>query len=153
MTIEDEAAPTGGSERHGFNGGRIHKHFTRPCRVYLAAPLSARDDPEYYPTCRNLVTSAWPEAELVEGIRAFLGSMDWQRRFNMVLRSCDCLVFVARPDGSIGAGVVREVVEAVFWRLPVSLATSDRLIPVEEVSFRFLADGSPDRFASVEVGS
>jgi hypothetical protein len=152
MTTRSEAAPAGGPERQGLDADRVHPHCTRPPYLYLAASLDAREDSVYYPACLRLAEFAYPELDVVEGIREFDGQGDWQSRHRALIRNANRLVCVPRPDGTIGAGVMREIVEAVFCHVPVHVATPGHLIPLEAVTFRFPRCASWDLFAIVTMG-
>jgi hypothetical protein len=150
MSTQMEGAPTGESKKR-LDGHRVQQGAARGRYLYVAAPLDAREDSVYYPACLRLVEFALPGFDVVEGVREYDGLQDWQRRGPDLIRNAHRMVVVPREDGSIGAGVMREIIEASFSHVPVGFAAPGFLVPLEDVVFQFSAAGCCNHFAVVTM--
>ncbi|MDR7400344.1 MAG: hypothetical protein QN144_13695 [Armatimonadota bacterium] len=75
--------------------------------------------------------------------------MDWLTRWPQVLTQLDAVVVVVDSSGLLGAGVVKEVVDASARGLPVFFFKPDgQLVPLRRAQLRFL-EVSRRRFAAV----
>lgn len=87
-------------------------------RLYCARPMTC------YGTdldARQLarVAEAFPDAEVLDPASMFDTNEQWLAAWPEVLASLDLLVLWADEDGFVGAGVFREVVDAMAARVPV----------------------------------
>ena len=119
-------------------------------RVYIAAPISSFGSPRYERMLGQL-REALPEAEMVEARRAFRSNEHWRSHWPEILAGINRLAFLTADDGTIGAGVFQELMDARFAGLTVELITDEgSLLPLEALVFAYVGDGDPVRFARVE---
>lgn len=87
-------------------------------RVYAARPMTA-----YYTDLdgRQLAALArhFPKATVLDPAELFESNEEWLAEWPGILDRLDLLVLWADADGMVGAGVLREVADAVAARLPV----------------------------------
>jgi len=119
-------------------------------RVYIASSLGSYGTPRYMRRLDQLRTR-FPTAEIIEPRLLFRDSADWLRRWPVVLRRIDVLVFFTDPQGTVAAGTIREIVDAVFMGIPVyRLTVRTGLQPASRLNVRFLKRATPSRLARVE---
>ena len=116
--------------------------------VYLAAPVSAYDSRAYDAAQDALMAAG---CFVIAAREAFSSTEDWLRRFPRLLRSAQAVVVVPAEDQTVGAGVLREVVEARVLGLPVYLFSGFRFHLLSTASLRFLRDGSRVRCAEIRL--
>jgi hypothetical protein len=115
--------------------------------VYLAAPLVAFDSSAYDRTQDALVRAG---CFVIAARDEFSSTADWLARFGDVLSKVQALVVVPGPGGVVGAGVLREIVEAIVLGIPTYLADGNRFHPLYGVRFTVLDRPSRHCFARVE---
>ncbi len=91
----------------------------RGAALYLAAPLSTYNTPRYEWALLWLRTCAPPGVPIIHARDAFTSTADWRARWPAVLARLAGLVFIADEAGYIGAGVWREMGDALAHGLPV----------------------------------
>jgi hypothetical protein len=116
--------------------------------VYLAAPISAYASKTYDGAQRALVAAG---CLVIASRDEFSSTADWLHRFPGILRSVQAVVVVPAEDHTVGAGVLREVVEAIVLGLPVYLFSGLRFHPLASATLRFLRDGSRVRCAEIRL--
>jgi hypothetical protein len=116
--------------------------------VYLAAPISAYSSRTYDAAEATLGATG---CFVVAARDAFSGTEDWLRRFPGILRSMQAVVVVPAEDHTVGAGVLREIVEARVLDLPIYLFSGSRFHPLSSATLRFLRDGSRVRCAEIRL--
>jgi hypothetical protein len=117
--------------------------------VYLAAPLLVIETAWYDDALRTLRDHR-PGNQVLGARDLFRDTDDWKAWWPDVLATIDELVFITCPDGTIGAGVVQEALDATLRSVPVSfLDRGGTLHRLDRVTFRFIGDGSPSRIAEV----
>jgi hypothetical protein len=114
----------------------------------LAAPISAYSSRTYDAAQATLVSA---RCFVVAARDAFTGTEDWLRRFPDILRSVQAVVVVPAEDHTVGAGVLREIVEARVLDLPIYLFSGSRFHPLASATLRFLRDGSRVRCAEIRL--
>lgn len=119
--------------------------------VYAAAPLTLRRDPELHGRRLQQIRSHYPDARIVDALEEFDGLRDWQTRWPTLVRRIDTLVFMADKEGTIGAGTVKELMDAIVHRVPVQHVTGAGLLPFSAVHLLGLAAPSAWRAMRVEV--
>ena len=96
------------------------------------------------------VKDLFPDAGIIQPIRDAYDADTSLAVSRTLLRRASIFVFITEPDGTIGTGILAKIVDAVFSGLPVALLTDEQdLIQIEDVSFRFLDDRTPDRVAQL----
>jgi hypothetical protein len=149
---EEKAARTAGTKgRPEPEEHRIQVHSTggRPSRLYVAMPKVVFQYPGFYRLTLEEIRSVYEGAELVEGAREFSSNQDWLQRWPELLPTLDGLVFGSAPGRVVGAGVVREVVDARVRGLPVEYLERGEPRPVSKVLFQILRNPTPADFARV----
>jgi len=93
--------------------------------AYLACPLTVRG--EEYRRVREQVREAQPDHELVDPRSLWRSDDAWRRAWPGQLAQLDLLI-VAAPDGTIGAGVGRELFDALYHGVKVRVLGPDGLL-------------------------
>ena len=87
-------------------------------RVYAARPMTCYGtDLDRRQFAR--VADAFPDAEVLDPASMFDTNEQWLAAWPEVLASLDLLVLWADEDGFVGAGVLKELVDAIAARVPV----------------------------------
>ncbi len=107
--------------------GRRQSRYANTARsgIYLASPI-----PTYatvrYDRMSDLVQSRYPGETVLEARRLFTSSEDWRAQWPGIVARIARLVFFANEDGSLGAGVMRELYDARWHNVPIEFITDDR---------------------------
>jgi len=96
-------------------------------KAYYARPISVDNTPQAerdINLIRAMGFEPYPVGEdkqkaLAEYARLKENSLDPMEAFDKYVRECDAVFFRAFPDGSIGAGVMRELTTAALYTIPV----------------------------------
>ncbi len=91
--------------------------MTRP-RVYCAHPMTSYGT-AHEAACLGALADLVPGAELVDPAATFTSSADWLERWPAMLTTLDALALFADEDGTIGAGCLREVADAIVVGVPI----------------------------------
>jgi hypothetical protein len=106
---------------------------TRP-RVYAAHPIvsygTARER-----DCLALLRGVLPEADLYDPAGRYSTDAGWLRAWPRVLPTLSGLVVFQGEDGTIGTGCLRELTDAIAWRLPVAALEGEALHEIDGVQF------------------
>ena len=106
----------------------------RQC-VYLSAPRATHHTTRYA-TMLSRVETRFPRARIVHARDLFATSDDWLTKWPGVIACLTELVFITNPDGTIGAGVWQEIVDAKRFGIAVwGLADADVLYPLAACRF------------------
>jgi len=135
------------SNTSGCSTARVPSELARRT-VYVAAPISAYSSMTYGAAQATLVAAG---CFVIAAREAFSSTEDWLRRFPDILSSVQAVVVVPAEDHTVGAGVLREVVEACVLGLPVYLFSDLRFHPLSSASLRFLRGGSRVRCAEIRL--
>jgi len=114
--------------------------------VYLAAPLVAFDSSAYGRTEDALVRAG---CFVIAARDEFRSTTDWLARLGDVLSKVQALVVVPGPNGVVGAGVLREIVEAIVLGIPTYFADANGFHALHRVSMTFLPDAERARCARI----
>lgn len=96
----------------------------RRASVYLASPVSVMEAPRC-DTALAIVNEALPNAAIVEHQREFFDTAAWLIRWPAMLRTLGAIVFFPAADGTIGAGVAREIMDGLARGIPVRFLDLD----------------------------
>lgn len=122
-----------------------------PARIYVACPVTTYGTPPKASALARLA-EAFPGAEVVDPARLYASDADWLSTWPSVLGGLDALVVVPAPDRSIGAGVLREVADALAYHLPVATFMRRRLSELARLVVLPPGERRPARCALVEAG-
>jgi len=78
--------------------------------IYVAVPIDLFFG-SAHAAALKVVRKQFPELHVFDAAREFSSTADWLARWPDVLSRIDTLVVVPRPDGSVGAGCAREVLD------------------------------------------
>jgi hypothetical protein len=104
-------------------------------RVYVAHPVvtyGTASERERLETLQRLL----PKIEIYDPAGRYYSNAGWRRAWPRVLSTLSGLVVFGSPDGTIGAGCMRELLDAVVWRIPIAGLEEGMLREIE--MFRFL---------------
>lgn len=114
-----------------------------PAIVYLAAPLTTYRTKRYDRALTH-VRKRFPRATILDARSAWTSTADWRARWPTVLPTLAAAVVIADGEGWIGAGVVKEVDDALAAGVPVwYLSEHGALYPWDAVT---LSDRRPDNW-------
>jgi len=119
-------------------------------RLYVATPKVMFETPMYFAHVRSSIRRVFPDVELVFGASSFHSNADWLERWPEVLGSIDGLVFASDPDGWIGAGVYKEVEDAVAAGIPVG-CFHGLLVTLDAVEITVVNPDDRVRYAQVTL--
>jgi len=119
--------------------------------IYLASPLPTYGTARYDRTVA-LVHAKYFGDPLLEPRILFARNEDWRDLWPGTVASIARFVFLANPDHSIGAGVLRELCDARSQGVPIEFASDDGHL-VGTYALDFLPDADPCRVAFVRLGS
>lgn len=97
---------------------------SRP-RVYAAHPMTSYGT-EHERVCLDTLAALLPDVELVNPARRYRTSAGWLRAWPRLVRTLSGLVVFADEEGTIGAGCLREITDAVLCGLPVLMLDEDQ---------------------------
>jgi len=121
-----------------------------PVTVYVASPVAAYGTPYRARALAAIRREVGPDAVAIDPAILFASNEDWLRTWPIVVRTLDALVIVPGADRTIGAGVLREVSDALAYGVPVSLwAPPGRLVPWARFDVRGIPNGSASMAAWV----
>lgn len=92
-------------------------HPERP-RVYCAHPITSYGT-EHEAACLAALANLLPSAELINPFGRYRTNRGWRRSWPRRLTTLSSVVVFGEEDGSIGVGCLREVTDAILWRLRV----------------------------------
>lgn len=123
---------------------------TRP-RLYYAHPLTA-----YGSTTEAMgldrLAELLPGCQIVNPAGMFASATAWKRQWPRMLATLDGLVVHADGYGLVGAGVVREVMDAIVARLPLAALADGRLFELSGFDLLGAAALSPARVGYISFG-
>jgi hypothetical protein len=91
---------------------------TRNPLVYLAHPIATYGT-EWSVRCLDAVARHWPNAEVVDPAVRFASNAEWLADWPVIAPTLRALVVVGDESGTVGAGCLRELVDAIFWGVGV----------------------------------
>ncbi len=94
---------------------------THMTKIYFATTLDQYDKPEYPTVLADVRGYFGPEAEILESRALWHSNDHWRGAWPGLLPTVDALAVWPRPDGTIGAGVYREVQDAREHGIPVHI--------------------------------
>ena len=115
-------------------------------RLYVAHPIvtygTARER-----HCLDALRSILPDVELYDPAGRYSTNAAWRRAWPRVLKTLSGLVVFTSHDGTIGAGCMRELIDALVRNLPIAGLEEGMLHEIDAV--RFLA---PRRLTACRTG-
>lgn len=94
-------------------------------KLYAAHPMTSYGTGHEAHMLAHLVAN-FPEAEVVNpSARGWVSDAEWLAAWEALLGDLDLLVVFAAPDGTIGAGCLREVADALARCIPVLALDND----------------------------
>jgi len=94
-------------------------------RVYAAHPMTSYRT-EHERACLDALAALLPGAEIIDPAVRYRTNAGWLRAWPRLLSTLDALVLFADETGTVGAGCLREVVDAVAAGLVVGHLDDDR---------------------------
>jgi hypothetical protein len=106
---------------------------TRP-RVYIAHPIATYGT-AWEHACLAALQDLLPDVELYNPARHYADGAIWRRAWPRVLETLSGLVVFPSLDGTIGAGCLRELFDAVACRIPIAGLEESMLYEIETFEF------------------
>lgn len=113
--------------------------------IYVTGPLTNRQNPDRWADVIGLIASKYPTSRLIDSLNEYDGLADWQRRWPRIVRGIDLLVFVSHPDDTLGAGTVKEIMDATVNRIAVRRLVHDVLVPAHFFNMQLIRRPTPRR--------
>lgn len=108
--------------------------------IYFARPTALYDTPADIRGYSVLISAGYRIVDPNSPLHQFgycLNGMAWF--LNLIEDDADALAYMTYPDGSVGAGVAREILEAHLHGLPVFRIVDRELIPETDMPARILS--------------
>jgi hypothetical protein len=102
--------------------------------------------------CHAALQDLLPEVELYDPATRYSSNATWRRAWPRVLETLSGLVLFASLDGTIGAGCMREVLDAVAWGIPVAGFGEGMLREIEGLQFLMPRQLTPWRTGRLLLG-
>jgi hypothetical protein len=120
--------------------------MTNAVTLYVASPVTAYDTPHRRRTLAAIREEVGAGAVILDPAVLYRSNGEWLAAWPGVVRSLDHLVIVPAADRTVGAGVLREVADALAYSVPISLwVPRERMVPWVLFDVR----GVPDATASM----
>jgi hypothetical protein len=124
---------------------------TRKLRLYVAHPMITYGT-AWEHECHAALQGLLPDVELYDPARRYSSSAIWRRAWPRVLETLSGLVVFASFDGTIGAGCMREVLDAITWGIPVACLKEGMLHEIEGLQFLMPHQFTPWRAGRLVLG-
>jgi len=124
---------------------------TRRPLVYVAHPVTTYGTPHERAVLDRLAV-VLRQAELIDPSTLYASTDEWLADWPRMVVTIDALVLFSEPDGTVGAGCLREMAEVWGWGLPVALFDDTGLREVRSVRVFPQGQRTPARTASVAGG-
>jgi hypothetical protein len=89
-------------------------------RVYAAHPMTSYGT-EHERVCLDTLTALLPGTEIIDPAGRYRTNAGWLRAWPRLLSTLSGLVLFADEDGTVGAGCLREVVDAMAAGVPIAM--------------------------------
>jgi hypothetical protein len=93
--------------------------MTASSPVYVAHPLAAYGT-AHAAACLDIVAGLLPGARLIDPAVTFASAAEWRRAWPRLVRVLGGFVIFGAADGTIGAGCIRELSDAIAVRVPIA---------------------------------
>jgi hypothetical protein len=110
---------------------RTDTRDSRP-RIYAAHPIASYGT-RHETTCRCQLGLLFPGVDVFDPSGRYGTHDGWRRAWPRVLASLSGLVVFPAEDGTIGTGCLRELTDAITWRLPIAGLADGALHEIEGV--------------------
>lgn len=120
--------------------------------IYLSTVKDQYDHP-LYPKIRRRIREIFPGCRLIEPARSSWDREAWLQTWRRILPELDLLIIWPRPDGTVGAGILQEILDAAMCErveIRILMDPSSPLVPLEGVEL--LPNQPPARMARVIPG-
>jgi len=126
--------------------------ITRGSLAYVAHPMTSYATP-WAARALAAVAAALPGVELIDPeAMGWRTNADWLAAWDEIVEAIDLLVIVAAADGSIGAGCLRELADALAVGVPVAvLGPQETLCALGGIELLDEGERTPRRVALVRV--
>ncbi|HXQ58436.1 MAG TPA: hypothetical protein VN799_00010 [Acidimicrobiales bacterium] len=117
--------------------------MTRALTLYVASPVTAYGTPHRGRALAGIRAEVGAGTVILDPAVLFTTDAEWLAEWPRLVRSLDMLVIVPAADRTVGAGVLREVSDALAHCVPVSLwAPPGRLVPWAAFDVRGIPSGT-----------
>ena len=100
-------------------------------RIYAAHPMTCYGSPHEV-ACLDALRKLVPGV-LINPAEVFASSAEWLVSWPRLIRRLDAMVAFPASDGTVGAGVVRELLDAVVYGIPVAVLDGTALVELAGV--------------------
>lgn len=125
--------------------------MTRRPLIYVAHPVTTYGTDHARDTLKRLGLLL-SGAELIDPAARYADMAEWLEEWPRLVATIDALVLFAEPNGTVGAGCLRELAESWGWGLPVALLDDTGLREVRSVRVLPQGQRTPARTAVVAGG-
>ena len=82
----------------------------------------------------DVIRRTYREAEIGDGVRLWSSNDDWRTRWREYLPGVGRVILCPGPHGEVGLGGLQEVVDAWIAGVPVEVATTEGVRPLERLT-------------------
>jgi hypothetical protein len=120
--------------------------------VYVAHPMTGYGTPHAV-ACLDALGALLPDARLIDPATVFASDAEWQRSWPRLVRRLWGFVIFGAEDGTVGAGCIRELADAIAMGVPVAGFDNGRRLR-EILSFDLIdeATRSARRTGTMQLG-
>ena len=126
-------------------------HERPPLRIYLAAPMTTYRT-ERYNRIVSQLQHHFAGDRLLSARYLYTSTADWRMKWPKLLPTLDALLFIAAEDGTIGSGVLREIIDVRNRGRPVHYVSESEYIPLQRVHFQLPERPTSYQFLRVHIG-
>jgi len=125
--------------------------MTRRPLVYVAHPVTTYGTAHAGDALYRLAMLL-SDAELIDPAARYSDAAEWLAEWPRLVVTIDALVLFTEPNGTVGAGCLREMAESWGWGLPVALFDDTGLREVRSVRILPQGQRTPARTAVIAGG-
>ncbi len=87
--------------------------------VYVAHPMADYGTP-HASACIDTLAGLLPGVRLIDPATVYANDAEWRRSWPRLVRALSGFVIFGAEDGTIGAGCIRELADAIALRVPIA---------------------------------
>lgn len=102
-------------------------------RIYVIGRL-VDEGSAHYARLLDIIRRTYPDSEIHDGVSIWSSNEDWRAGWREFLPGVDQVILCPGPHGEVGLGGLQEVVDAWIGGVPVEVATTESIRPLERLT-------------------